>query len=84
MVAARQFEVNVCKAITTEKERIMELRGKIWNGESVGGLINVVARRFHNKIEHAFAYQYHLLVSKKVKQSSHAHSKISTCFFNNR
>ncbi len=25
MVAARQFEVNKCKAITTEKERIMEL-----------------------------------------------------------
>ena len=25
MVAARQFEVNECKAITTEKERIMEL-----------------------------------------------------------
>ena len=25
MVAARQFEVNECKAIATEKERIMEL-----------------------------------------------------------
>ena len=25
MVAARQFEVNECKTITTEKERIMEL-----------------------------------------------------------
>ena len=25
MVAARHFEVNECKAITTEKERIMEL-----------------------------------------------------------
>ena len=61
MVAARQFEVNECKAITTENERIMELRGKSWNGESVWGLINV-ARRFHNKIiEHRFAY--HLLVS---------------------
>ena len=26
MVAARQFEVNECKAITTEKERIMDSR----------------------------------------------------------
>ena len=25
MVPARQFEVNECKSITTEKERIMEL-----------------------------------------------------------
>ena len=25
MVAARQIEVNACKAITTEEERIMEL-----------------------------------------------------------
>ena len=55
MVAARQFEVNECKSITTEKEK----------------LLNVVARSFHNKIEHGFAY--HLSVPwQNVKQSSNA------------
>ena len=29
MVAARQFEVNECKAITTEKEMIMELSANV-------------------------------------------------------
>ncbi len=29
MVAARQFEVNECKTITTEKERIMEVQAKV-------------------------------------------------------
>ena len=29
MGAARQFEVNECKTITTEKERIMEVSAKV-------------------------------------------------------
>ena len=56
MVAARQFEVNECKAITTNLGKNNGSIGKSWNSESVWGLINVVARSFHNKIEHGFAY----------------------------
>ena len=37
MVAARQFEVNECKAITTEKERIMELWAKVEMVRVFGG-----------------------------------------------
>ncbi len=29
MVAARQFEISECKAITAEKERIMEVQAKV-------------------------------------------------------
>ena len=48
MVVARQFEINECKIITTEKERIMELEAKV---EIVRVSVNKCrSKKFNNKI----------------------------------